>query len=481
MRKTRIVATLGPASVDTEVLRDLVYAGVDVFRLNYSHGTHESHRAACEAIRDICGELGHPVAVMQDLSGPKIRCGEIEGDKTELAEGMETVITTSPLKGTNVKFSCTYKSLPKDASKGDRVLLDDGMIELEVLSASGDEVRCRVVRGGTLSSHKGINLPGMDLSTPSVTPKDMKDLAASLDMGVDFVALSFVRTADDIMKVKRAIDKHECSPLIIAKIEKPEAVQNIDEILECADGIMVARGDLGVELPAEQVPAIQKMLIYKANAACKIVITATQMLESMIHSSVPTRAEVADVTVAITEGTDAVMLSAESATGHYPVEAVKAMHRIAIEAEKNLEHDHWAWDWERTKTFHPLGDAIADAATELCSYINAKAIITFSTTGELPCFLSKNRPFAPILVFSTTREQARKMRLYWGVEAVVNSTIHCLNDLQYYAAEFIRENALAKGTDPLITISSSPFGVIEHSNAIEVTQLAGEFLRPCKA
>lgn len=474
MRRTKIIATIGPASVDPAVLRELIYAGVDVFRLNFSHGTHESHRAAAEAIREAGSECGRDVSILQDLCGPKIRCGEIENNAVELIAGQETCITTSTVVGTATRFSCTYKGLTKDAVPGHRILLNDGLMELEVLAVAGDDVRCRVVCGGTLSSHKGINLPGMELSTPSVTAKDMKDLAAGVDIGVDFVALSFVRQAEDVLKVRRAVEKRDNPPLIIAKIEKPEGVRNIDAILEAADGIMIARGDLGVEMPISQVPILQKRLIREAHIKDKLVITATQMLESMIQNPVPTRAEVSDVANAIFDGTDAVMLSAESAVGLYPVQSVKMLDRVARDTEYYLAAHRPKWDWHRDGEAHTLGEAIGNSAYWLYDDLNARAMIAYSATGKTALNISKSRPFAPIIVFTASREAARRMRLIWGVEPVFCADIHTAKDLRYYAAEYLRENAIVKGNDSVIIVSGSPFGVVDHTNSIEVMRLAGE-------
>lgn len=474
MRRTKIIATIGPASVDPATLRELIYSGVDVFRVNFSHGTHESHRAAVEAIREASTECGRDVAILQDLCGPKIRCGEMENNSIELIAGQETCITTSPIIGTAARFSCTYKNLPKDAVPGHRILLNDGMLELEVLAVSGDDVRCRVISGGPLSSSKGINLPGMELSTPSVTPKDMKDLAAGLDFGVDYVALSFVRQAEDILKVRKAVEKRENPPLIIAKIEKPEGVENIESILDAADGIMIARGDLGVELPLAQVPILQKRLIRLAHISGKIVITATQMLESMIEHPVPTRAEVSDVANAIFDGTDAVMLSAESAVGLYPVAAVKMLHNVALETESYLSDNRPHWDWRGLSPTRPLGDAVGDAAYWLYEDLDAQAMVAYTATGKTALNLSKSRPFAPIVVFTISRDVARRMRLFWGVEPVYCADIHTAKDLRYYASEYLRENALVRGNDNVIVVTGSPFGVVDHTNSLEVMQLAGD-------
>ncbi len=473
MRLTRVVATLGPASFDEEILKKLITTGVDVFRLNFSHGSHESHKAAVESVRSLCLELDRSVGILQDLCGPKIRVGEMTDGKIMLADGEETVISYEDVLGTATMFSCSYKPLAKDAGVDDRILLNDGLLELKVTAVEGNNVRCKVVHGGILRSNKGMNLPGMKLSTPSVTEKDLNDLKAGLDMGVDFIGLSFVRKASDLDPVKKLIAEHTNSPKIIAKIEKPEALENFDAILEAADGIMVARGDLGVELPIEKLPAIQQELIYKANQADKIVITATQMLESMINNPVPTRAEVTDVSVAISQGTDAVMLSGESAAGSYPVEAVEMMCKIALETEKSLKQNHDNWNWRRTKSNHPIGDATSDAAYRMCEELSAKGIVAHSATGQTGLYISKSRPFAPVVVITNNREAARQMRLYWGVEPVYNGSLHSNTELRSFANEYFVKHNYAQTGDTVIIMSSRPFGMINHTNGVEIMKIEG--------
>ncbi len=471
MRLTRVVATLGPASFDEEILRKLILAGVDVFRLNFSHGTHESHRAALESVRSLCLELDHPVGILQDLCGPKIRVGTMTDGLITLVDGEETVISKEDVIGTPVKFSCSYKSLAIDAQVDDRILLNDGLLELKVTAIEGGNVRCKVIHGGALRSHKGMNLPGMKLSTPSVTEKDIEDLKAGLDMGVDFIGLSFVRQASDLDPVKEIISRHTHTPKIIAKIEKPEALENFDSILAAADGIMVARGDLGVELAVEKLPAIQEQLIYKANQANKIVITATQMLESMINNPVPTRAEVTDVSVAITQGTDAVMLSGESAAGSYPVEAVTMMCKIAVETEKSLKRNHDHWNWRRTKEIHPVGIATSDAAYRMSEELEACGIVAHTMTGQTALFLSKSRPFAPIVALTSKREIARQMRLYWGVEPIYNGNIYSNADVRNFAIDYFNNKKNIKADDTVIVMTSRPFGEVNHTNGIEIIEI----------
>ncbi len=334
MRKTKIVATIGPASSSEERLEALIRAGMDVARLNFSHGTHEQHAAAFTAIRAVSARLGRAVAILQDLSGPKIRTGALAGGKPVLlVDGAEVTITTEPVVGTASLLATTYPHLADDLHPGDRVLLADGLMELTVLSSQAGLVRCRVVHGGLLGEHKGINLPGVRLSAPAVTEKDADDLAFGVSLGVDYLAVSFVRQAEDLRQVRHLLREHGADTPVIAKIEKPEAVKNLDAILGACEGVMVARGDLGVEVSPEKVPMLQKQIIEAANRHGDLVITATQMLESMVSNPRPTRAEASDVANAILDGTDAVMLSAETAVGQYPVEAVDMMSRIALEAE----------------------------------------------------------------------------------------------------------------------------------------------------
>ena len=417
MRYTKIVCTIGPACNTDEKIAALIEAGMNVARLNFSHGTHEDHASNIIKLRRVANRLNRPLAILQDLQGPKIRTGWLTDHKpVELVDGAEFMITTRDVPGDAQTVSTTYEGLPGDVKPGNRILLDDGLLELKVTAVRGEDVHTRVVHGGILKEHKGINLPGILVNTPSMTKKDREDLAFGIAQGVDYVALSFVRRAEDVAMIKRAlveIDPHAAKTPIIAKLEKPAALDNLESIVDMADGVMVARGDLGVELSPQQVPTAQKRIIETANRLRKIVITATQMLESMIHNPIPTRAEVSDVANAIFDGTDAVMLSGETATGLYPVEAVKMMAAIAEEAEANgAQYARW-----HSPTEIPSDDsvALARAARELAHDREVQAIAVFTLTGRNARVLSKTRPHVPILAFTPDPVTHLRMNLIWGV------------------------------------------------------------------
>lgn len=474
MRRTKIVATLGPATSTEEGLRLLLEAGVDVFRLNFSHGARDSHRETIHRIRETSKELGMEVAILQDLCGPKIRTGQMEDGAVELVQDSEVVVTTRKVLGTSSRFSTSHKSLPVDVQTGQSILMDDGKLELTVLATSDEEVRCRVTRGGMLRDRKGMNLPQTVISTPSVTAKDFRDLSVGLEEGVDYVALSFVRHPDDILKVRRSLDKRGSQIKIIAKIEKPEALTHIDEILEVTDGIMVARGDLGIEMPIHQVPLLQKDLIRKANQADKIVITATQMLESMTQNAIPTRAEVADVANALIDGTDAVMLSGETAVGAYPGEAVATMDRILTSTESYLEEHRPDWDWGRLNPAHPVQDALGHAAHQLYNDLLVKSINAFTASGRTALFLSKGRPFAPIIAFTAKREVCRQLRLLWGVVPVLDTNVATADELRNLALAYAQEHHIAEYGERILLIAGSHFGQVGSANGIEVATLRKE-------
>ncbi len=417
MRYTKIVCTIGPSVNTEEKLTQLIEAGMNVARLNFSHGTHEDHAASIAKIRRVASRLNRPVAILQDLQGPKIRTGWLTDHKpVELIEGNELVITTRDVPGDAREVNTTYDGLPGDVKAGDRILLDDGLLELRVERVSGEDVHTRVVHGGRLKEHKGINLPGVLVNTPSLTDKDRADLAFGIAQGVEYVALSFVRRAEDVALIKRAlveIDPRAAKTPIIAKLEKPAALDNLESIVDIADGVMVARGDLGVELSPQQVPTAQKRIIEAANRKRKIVITATQMLESMIQNPIPTRAEVSDVANAIFDGTDAVMLSGETASGQYPIEAVKMMASIAEEAEANAtKYTRWQVPNEITSDD---SIALARAARELAHDREVQAIAVFTLTGRNARVLSKTRPSVPILAFTPDPQTHLRMNLMWGV------------------------------------------------------------------
>jgi len=385
---------------------------VDVFRLNFSHGSHDEHGRVLRTIRREAKAAGASICVLQDLQGPKIRVGKLKsGGPVYLETGRETAITTRSMVGTAACFPTSYRSLPGDVVKGDRILLDDGLLELRVLSVKGDTVHCRVVVGGPLREHKGINLPGVQVSAPALTAKDRRDLKFGLEVGVDAVALSFVRRASDLDSLRRAVRRAGAATPVIAKIEKPEAVAELDAILDAADGVMVARGDLGVEMAPERVPVLQKQIILKANRLGKPVIVATQMLESMLHSPRPTRAEASDVANAIFDMTDAVMLSGETAVGEYPVEAVRMMTRIAEAAEEVVRKPH-----EEFGGTLSVPAAVADAAVHAAEESSAAALVVFTLSGSTARLLAQRRPACPIHAFSPNATTCQRLAMVWGVQ-----------------------------------------------------------------
>jgi len=413
-RRTKIVATIGPASDSEEMLRKLILAGMNVARVNFSHGDAATHTKTIKRIQDVSREMGMPVAILQDLCGPKMRTRLMENEGVKLVEGEKTVVTTDDIVGTAKRFSTVYAALPGDVTKGDKILLDDGKMELRVDAVQGWDVHCTIIRGGLLKSKKGMNLPNVVLSTPSVTEKDISDLRAGLDAGVDYVALSFVRDPQDVLRVKQLIEKVGADTKVIAKIEKPEAVAKIEQIIEASDGIMVARGDLGVEMPSESIPVIQKRIVSLCNHHDRPVIVATQMLESMMDNLQPNRAEVSDIANAILDGTDAVMLSGETAAGRYPSEAIQMMNRIALETEQFML-SHMDTIAKADNAPNKLLDAIGRAAFRIVEDLDMRLLITSSYTGETALFLSKSRTRAMILGATNNERAWRRMSLYWGV------------------------------------------------------------------
>jgi pyruvate kinase len=423
MRRTKIICTIGPATNSDERLEQLMQAGMNVARLNFSHGTQQEHAAVIERIRTISTRLGYPIAILQDLQGPKIRTGSLQGKKpVTLVDNTHVTITTRDILGTSEIISTTYKPLPQDVKPGDRILLNDGLLELRVLDKDETDVRCLVVHGGELGEHKGINLPGVAVSAPALTEKDRDDLRFGIIHDVDYVALSFVRKPEDILETKRYMrelqleyhseqQKKSLLPIpLIAKLEKPEAVARLDEILEATDGVMIARGDLGVEMPPEKVPLIQKQIIARCNELGLPVITATQMLESMVTNPRPTRAEVNDVSNAVLDQTDSVMLSAETASGAYPIEAVQMMVRIALETEAGNRTAHQPKRQRLTQA-----RAVSHAARALAEEASVKAIVVFTRSGNSAHLISKDRPRTPILAYTPSERVCRQLTLWWGV------------------------------------------------------------------
>lgn len=472
MRYTKIVATLGPASDSPETIRKLILAGVNVFRLNFSHGTHDSHRTAIHNIRDTAKELDSPVAILQDLCGPKVRVGNMENGAITLEDNATIIVTTDPVVGTPERIQTQYEALGRDVNPGERIILDDGQLELEVQSIDdkSENITCRVVRGGVLKNHKGMNLPGVNVSAPSVTDKDMIDLKLGIEENVDFVALSFIRRPEDINPVREALRAANCQARVIAKIEKPEAIDRIEAIVRHSDGIMVARGDLGIEMPIQRVPMLQKRLIRLANSMDRYVITATQMLESMTYNAIPTRAEVSDVANAIVDGSDAVMLSGETAAGSDPVGVVNMMSSIAVETEKYLKINPPPWNWSGSlSSENPMQDALGHAALRLVDDLDIKAVVVHTLTGGTALFMSKSRPFTPIAAVTPDMGAFRRLSLFWGVQPFFAPGITNRRELNEAANEFALKNGLAKKGDKLLLISGTSFGQIGAADAIMVT------------
>lgn len=470
-KRTKIVATLGPASSSKEAIRALVEAGADVFRLNFSHGTHEEHRRRVAWVREVEKELGKTLALLQDLQGPKIRIGRFKEGRVELKTGQPFILTRAPVEGDETRVSLTYKGLPEDVAPGRVLLLDDGRIRLRVEGVQGDEIHTVVELGGVLSDSKGINVPGSDLSIPALSEKDIQDLALGAELGVDWVAVSFVRTRDDLLLARHYLARHGSRARLMAKIEKPSAVHRFEEILEEADGIMVARGDLGVEMPLEEVPIVQKRLILKAIAAGKPVITATQMLESMVQNPSPTRAEASDVANAIFDGTDAVMLSAETAAGAYPVEAVATMARIARVVESSPEF------LQKLNVLRPAPtpttqDAIAQAADDVVGAVDARAIVVFTATGSSARRIARTRPQVPILALTPNPEVERQLALVWGVLPHLAPDPKDTDDMVRIALEKAKACGLAQVGERVVIAAGVPFGVRGTTNLIRVERVS---------
>lgn len=453
-RKTKIVCTIGPASDSERVLTRLIRAGLNVARLNFSHGTHEEHREKLKRIRAISSRLKCPVAVIQDLAGPKIRTGTLPPEGVRVRHGEKVKLSGLKHAASSGIIPVNYPRLADDVKAGDAILLADGTIELKIEKIQHDVLHCRVVVGGVVGTHKGVNIPSEALSISGLTAKDRKDLEFAAKEDIDFVALSFVRRPDDVLKVKRIMKGKGKNVPVIAKIEKPQALECIDAIIEAADGIMVARGDLGVEIPLEQVPVVQKMLIRKANQAGKPVITATQMLRSMVDSPRPTRAEVTDVANAIWEGTDAVMLSEETASGHYPVDAVEVMDRIARTVEKDLAAN--APRMAAYPTDDPITDSISYSAYLMVEELGPKAIVTPTRSGSTARRISRYRPDAPIIALTPSHATWRQLCLSWGVVPVLIPELVKPKDLTGSALAWARKLLpLKKGERIIITAGTS--------------------------
>ena len=468
MRRTRIVATLGPATSTLEMIARLVEAGLDVARLNFSHGDHDSHRRTIGLLRQACKDVGRPVGILQDLAGPKIRLGALATERVLATDDLVRLVSGEeadpPLLPVN------YPYLTEDVAVGDRLLLADGLVEMEVTEVSGAEVVCRVLVGGTVSSHKGVNLPVSNLRVPAFTDKDRRDLAVGMEQGVDFVALSFVRHERDLEEVRHILNQVDNPPLLIAKIEKPQAVERLPQILAHVDGVMVARGDLGVEMHLEEVPLIQKRIIRMARREGKPVITATQMLRSMMDSPRPTRAEANDVANAVLDGTDAVMLSDETAVGSYPVEAVRILDRIARATEPALVENGFLDD--RLSQWVPATQgSISRAVCHLAADLQASVIVACTTSGSSARMVARFRPPQPVLALTTSQEVQRQLALTWGVVPTLVPHYEDSEQMFQVAQEWVLENKLAKHGQRMVITAGVPMGVPGTTNLIKVIDL----------
>ena len=469
MKKTKIVATLGPASSSKEVLREMMIAGVNVCRLNFSHGAYEDHANVVAVIRELNEETGLNVAILADLQGPKIRTDQMENNGVELITGSEVIIVTDKVLGTAQKFSINYDKLPRDVQPGERILLDDGKLALDIISTNGiDEIKAKVVHGGILSSKKGVNFPNTKISMPSLTPKDLEDLDFALEQNVDWIGLSFVRSARDIIELKHIIAHKKCKAKVVAKIEKPEAIEEIDQIIRESDALMVARGDLGVEVPYQSVPLIQKMLINKCIIHAKPVIVATQMMESMITNISPTRAEVNDVANAVLDGADAVMLSGETSVGNHPIEVIKTMSNIVTEMEKfgGIYNKEEIPEKNQNRF---ITDSICFNACRLAQRVEADAIITMTFSGYTAYKIASQRPKAPIFIFTSNKQILTQINLIWGVRGFYYdkqvSTDHTIADIKY----LLKKQGLLETGDLAINVASIPLEELGNSNMLKLS------------
>ena len=461
-KRTKIIATIGPASSSPAIIARLIHAGMDAARLNFSHGEREDHVKRISMIRSEAAKAGKHIAIILDLQGPKLRVGEIKNDAALLKRNDTILLLTKKVVGTSEQVSVTYPRLTKDLKIGDTVLLDDGRLELRIVKKTSNALSCKIIRGGVLKSHKGVNLPGAKLLLPSLSNKDKDDLRFGIKQGVDYIALSFVRKARDIQQTRSFIRSLKAEIPIIAKIEKPEAILNLEEIICEADGIMVARGDLGVEMSPEKVPLLQKMIIEACHWAEKPVITATQMLESMIEDPQPTRAETSDVANAILDGTDCVMLSGETAVGKYPVQSVEFMARIALQVETSVK------PWPPDDDVAGQGESVAHAACRAAEEQLAQAIVPFTQSGSTALLVSKHRPRMPIIAPTPFEHVARKVSLYWGVTPVILKAKRTTDDMIMSVEGIMLRKKLAKRHDLIVITAGVPIGVAGSTNMMKI-------------
>ena len=475
IRKTKIVCTLGPSTDKGDVLRQLMQEGMNVARFNFSHGSHEEQKARLDKLVALREELDLPVAALLDTKGPEIRLKELKGGKAELKEGQLFTLALGDFVGDASRVAITYEDLHNDVKAGDRILIDDGLIEMKVVRLDGTDIVCEVINGGMISNKKGVNVPNVELSMPFISETDYSDIVFGIENGFDFIAASFARTADDILQIRKILEEHDCKSVnIIAKIENKQGVDNIDDIIRVSDGIMVARGDMGVEIPMEDVPVIQKILIEKVYKAGKQVITATQMLDSMMKHPRPTRAEATDVANAVYDGTSAIMLSGETAAGDYPVEALQTMVKIASRTEQDI--NYMSRLKKRSILTNPdITNAIAHATCTTAMDLNASAIITVSNSGRTARMVSKYRPACPIIGCSVNKDVCRKMSLSWGVTPLLVELKHNSDELFDHAVDKAEEMGLIKQGEIVVLTAGVPLGISGTTNMIKV-HVAGHIL-----
>lgn len=466
-RKTKIICTLGPSTDSEEKIKALIEAGMNVSRFNFSHGSHEEQEKRLAMLEKVRTEMNAPVAALLDTKGPEIRLGTFEKGSVILKEGQEFTLTTNEVSGNEKMASITYKGLPNDVEKGSHILIDDGLIDMEVLELNDTDIKCRVINAGKVSDRKGVNVPNVDLTMPFMSPKDRKDLVFGVQHGFDFVAASFVRTGEDVKEMRAFLKEYGGDDIqIIAKIESNQGIKNIDEIIKEADGVMVARGDMGVEIPLEEVPSIQKMIIKKVYKAGKVVITATQMLDSMMNNPRPTRAEATDVANAVYDGTSAIMLSGETAAGKYPVEACATMAKIAIRTEQDINYTNRLKEREIRKN-PSVTDAVSHSACTMSSDLNASAIMTVTMSGRTAHMVSKYRPESPIIAGCIKEKVWRQMSLCWGVTALIIDEKNDAEELFAHAIEKAQEAKLLEEGDTVIVTAGLPLGISGTTNMLK--------------
>lgn len=469
-RKTKIICTLGPATDNPEVLKNMMLSGMNVARVNFSHQDHETHLRRIEVVKRLRKELNLPIALLADTKGPEIRLGKLEPNKIELKAGQTFILTNRDEIGNETRASITYENLSHDVKRGSTILIDDGLIEMEVTSVTDSEITCTVINGGEISSNKGVNVPGVELSIPYISSTDRSDIRFAVENDFDFIAASFTRSANDILMIREELDRIGNNDIkIIAKIENAQGVTNIDQIISVVDGIMVARGDMGVEIALEEIPVIQKQLIKKAYIAGKQVITATQMLESMMHNPRPTRAETTDIANAIYDGTSAIMLSGETAAGHYPVEAVKTMARIALRTESDIDYKK-RFNHRSDMEFDlcSVTNAISHATCAAAHDLSAAAVITVTKSGTTAKMISKFRPQCPIIGCATTDKVMRQMNLSWGVSPIVLEEQASTDELFAMAVQKSVEAGLIKEGDLVVITAGVPLGQSGTTNMLRV-------------